>query len=203
MDDLYQNQGFMGRLVAGEGGYRTLRFLTVVLLLAGTVWSGFLFKKYVDLTADSPIVIPPGPDLAAKDQERLDSLAARFGDAASARIQSFSVASSIVNGNREPFTRTYPPSAVVGVTAGVEGTKEEHVFVPFVPEKLPPIMFVRAIMVAGNQAVAVMDIEGVGTGIIVRKGFSFAGGEGRVLSIGTDKVTIQWSGKRKDITPGL
>ena len=42
-------------------------------------------------------------------------------------------------------------------------------------------MFVRAIMVAGNQSMAIMDIEGVGTGIIVKNGYSFGNGEGKVV----------------------
>ncbi|MGI6253902.1 MAG: hypothetical protein ACOYJV_10730, partial [Aminivibrio sp.] len=66
-----------------------------------------------------------------------------------------------------------------------------------------PIMFVRAIMVAGGQSMAIMDIEGVGTGIIVRNGYSFAGGEGKIVRIGPDKVTVRWAGKNMDLTPGL
>jgi hypothetical protein len=70
-------------------------------------------------------------------------------------------------------------------------------------EALPPIMFVRAIMVAGKDAIAIMDINGVGNGIIVKTGFSFLEKQGRIVRITPDKVTVRWIGKNIDITPGL
>ena len=92
-------------------------------------------------------------------------------------------------------------------TLQVAGTEtvggEDQVIPAYVREKIPPIMFVRAIMVAGRQSMAIMDIEGVGTGIIVRSGYSFSNGEGKVVRIGPDKVTVNWSGKNLDLAPGL
>jgi len=72
-----------------------------------------------------------------------------------------------------------------------------------VTESLPPIMFVRAIMVVGKESIAIMDINGVGNGIIVKTGYSFLEKKGRILRITPEKVTVRWAGKNIDITPGF
>ena len=206
MQSSFQEESFTRRLIAGEGGYGTLRLVAIVLLLAGTAWSGYLFKQYVDHAVETPLVAPAMQDLASKDQERLDSLVQRFSDTKTVRMRGVMVANSIVNGNREPFVRTYSKAMLEAqaqpAAAGAE-TMEQPVIPAYIPEKMPPIMFVRAVMVVEKTAMAIMDIEGVGTGIIVRKGYTFNGGEGRVLHIGPDKVTVQWSGKKMEIAPGL
>jgi uncharacterized iron-regulated membrane protein len=71
VDELH-NEGFTGRLVAGEGGYRILRTIAVLLLLAGCGWSGYMFRQYIELNEEAPITIPPIESQSGKDAQRLD-----------------------------------------------------------------------------------------------------------------------------------
>lgn len=204
VDDLHNNESFGTRLVAGEGGYRLLRFLVVLFLLAGTVWSGYLFKQFLDLSKEDSISIPPLASQAGKDAERLDTLIANFKEAVDTRENSLTLASAVADASRRPFVATMKAAPIEERTPeGAVVVAGDQSIPTFVQEKIPPIMFVRAIMVAGKESMAIMDIEGVGNGIIVRNGYGFNNGEGKVVRIAPEKVTIRWSGKNLDIAPGL
>lgn len=205
MRDDFNNEGFAGRLVRAEGGYRLLLIIVILMLLAGTGWSGYQFKQFVDLSHEEPITLPPVQGQSEKDSERLDALIGDFRGAVDTRTRSLTLAGAVIEASRQPFVATQkapePEDLIAGgrVTVGGEGESMPS----FVREKIPPIMFVRAIMVAGNQSMAIMDIEGVGNGIIVKNGYRFASGAGRVVRIRADKVTVNWSGKTVDVAPGL
>ena len=203
--DELRSEGFTSRLVAGEGGYRILRTIAVLLLLAGCGWSGYMFRQYIELNHEEPITIPPIESQSEKDAQRLDKVIGDFRTAVDTRTRSLTLASAVIEASRQPFIPTMKVT-VASQTPG-EGSVtvggEDQVIPTYVREKIPPIMFVRAIMVAGKQSMAIMDIEGVGTGIIVRSGYSFSNGEGKVVRIGPDKVTVNWSGKHLDLAPGL
>jgi len=206
VDELH-NEGFTGRLVAGEGGYRILRTIAVLLLLAGCGWSGYMFRQYIELNEEAPITIPPIESQSGKDAQRLDKVIGDFRTAVDTRTRSLTLASAVIEASRQPFIPTMKVSVAATQPGEGEGgvtvAGEDQVIPTYVREKIPPIMFVRAIMVAGSQSMAIMDIEGVGTGIIVRSGYSFSNGEGKVVRIGPDKVTVNWSGKHLDLAPGL
>ena len=55
----------------------------------------------------------------------------------------------------------------------------------------PPDIVVRAIMILGKERKAVMDIAGLGSGMIVRQGDTFMGKKGRIVKIAADKVVVQ------------
>ncbi|NLK19825.1 MAG: hypothetical protein GX310_08530 [Synergistaceae bacterium] len=208
VEDL-NREGFTGRLVAGEGGYHILRLVAILLLLAGAVWSGWNFKQYIDLNQEEQITVPPVEAQSEKDSARLEKVIDEFRVAVDTRTRSLTLAGAVIEASRRPFVPTMQASAIPepgeGAASGADvpsGGVEAAIPV-YVREVIPPIMFVRAIMVAGNQSMAIMDIEGVGTGIIVKNGYSFGNGEGKVVRIGADKVTVRWSGKNLDIAPGL
>lgn len=209
MADQVYDEGFIGRLVKGEGFYRYGRILALLLVLAGLGWSGWQFRNYIEMSQDEAITIPAMEDLSAKDEKRLGGLIGDFKTAVDTRTRSLTLASAVIDASRQPFVITSkvvaarPGQGAEGGEGAATAAGEDHTITPYVREVIPPIMFVRAIMVAEKQAMAIMDIEGVGTGIIVRAGYSFAQGEGKVLRIGADKVTVLWSGKNIDIAPGL
>ena len=111
--------------------------------------------------------------------------------------------SAVADASRQPFVATIKAAPAAAKTEDGVVVAGDQTMPVFVQEKIPPIMFVRAIMVAGKQTMAIMDIEGVGNGIIVRNGYGFNNGEGKVVRIAPEKVTIRWSGKTLDIAPGL
>ena len=210
MADQIHDDGFIGRLVQGEGFYRYGRLLAILLVLAGLGWSSWQFRNYIEMSQEEAINIPPMEDLSAKDAKRLDVLIGDFRTAVETRTKSLTLAGAVIDASRQPFVVTSKVAAAAAHGPG--GSEEEgavtvagddRTITPYVREVIPPIMFVRAIMVADKQAMAIMDIEGVGTGIIVRAGYSFGGGEGKVVRIGADKVTVLWSGKNVEIAPGL
>ena len=86
------------------------------------------------------------------------------------------------------------------------------VFDPTIPTiELPPIIIdyppegitLRAIMIIGKQHVAVMDIPGVGSGMVVKAGDTFMQKKGRVVRIAPEKVVVNWGGRNWDIAPSF
>ena len=58
-------------------------------------------------------------------------------------------------------------------------------------------------MILGKDKTAVMDIAGVGSGLIVRQGDTFMGRKGRIVRIAADKVVVRWADKNWDVAPGF
>ena len=134
------------------------------------------------------------------DALRLDKIIENYRETIDARRRSRNLLIVGGDGARHPFEMT--PRKAVQDTEPVAAAEIPEIE-PFVTEKTPPIMFVRAIMVVGKDSIAVMDIEDVGNGLIVKVGYVFRGGQGKVVRILPDRVTVQWAGKNFDITPGL
>jgi hypothetical protein len=58
-------------------------------------------------------------------------------------------------------------------------------------------------MLMGKQSVAVMDIPGVGDGMIFKAGDTFMEKRGRVVRITSDKVILSWGGRTWDVPLGF
>lgn len=120
-----------------------------------------------------------------------------------------------------PFQRAYMElrrssyqSAQLAIASGVNPFKKPQVAIeipPVVPpvgpggvpvtpppEVQPPMVTVKAIMILGERAAAVADIEGDGQAVILRVGSSFDGGRGRVVSISTSGIRFRWRGRIYD-----
>jgi len=63
----------------------------------------------------------------------------------------------------------------------------------------PPEIWIKAVLIREKDAAAVVDIEGYGEGVILRRGTPFGGGLGKVLGISQEKVVVTWSGQQLDI----
>jgi hypothetical protein len=66
----------------------------------------------------------------------------------------------------------------------------------------PPSVVVRAVMNVDGMYTAVLDIDGVGLGIVVRAGDTFLRKRGRILSVSPSGVVISWDGKRYSLNLG-
>ena len=183
MVDELHNEGFTGRLVAGEGGYRILRTIAVLLLLAGCGWSGYMFRQYIELNEEAPITIPPIESQSGKDAQRLDKVIGDFRAAVDTRTRSLTLASAVIEASRQPFVPTMKVSVAATQPGEGEGgvtvAGEDQVIPTYVREKIPPIMFVRAIMVAGKQSMAIMTSREWARGSLFEAGTPSATARGR------------------------
>ena len=199
MVDAPVNESFWSKLVAGENSFRLPRALLFLIFFGGTIFFGWSFRRVVELSVEEPVFVPPPPRQSQEDAKRLDGIIESYRATVEARQGSKVVAAAITDESRRPFVVSPREQAALPAVSGGDGAYVD----PLVSEVLPPIMFVRAIMVVGREAVAVMDINGVGNGIIVKSGYSFLKKQGRVVRISPEKVTVRWAGKNIDITPGF
>lgn len=175
-------------IVEGERFPRIVRILLGVVMIIGIFWSIFIFQQMLT-TLQGDDTLPPAPD-AATDKEiaLLEETSSGFRNAVLARAGSTQLTVMASAVGRKPFVPSELPSSTGGT--GTEPVQEII---------LPPMIWVKAVMIQGSNSVAVVDVEGYGDGIIVKKGYSFGEGKGRVLAISHDKVVLTWSGQRIDI----
>ena len=119
---------------------------------------------------------------------------AQFRASLEARKTSTLISGRIIDETKEPFLQARSRTDSVNVLL------KDQKMPP--PEVIPPIMFVKALMTVNGETTAIMDIEGEGTGIVVRPGYRFGGTKGRVVSVSANGVRVVWSGKRLDLRPG-
>lgn len=171
-------------IVEGDRFPRLIRILLALVLILATFWSLFMFRQMFATMQSSDLPLPAGS--AATDQEivQLDETAKGFRSAVLARTGSTQLAVIAATVARKPF-----------MPSDAAGSREERL------EELtgPPMIWVKAVLIKGSEAAAVVDVEGYGDGIILKKSGSFAGGKGKVTSITHDKVVITWSGQKIDI----
>ncbi|MDY9920224.1 MAG: hypothetical protein U2P59_00145 [Synergistota bacterium] len=59
--------------------------------------------------------------------------------------------------------------------------------------EIPPVLTIKALVILDGVGVAALDIEGERPGQIVRKGYVFGGGKGKITSIDAGGVSWKWS----------
>src|SRR6056297_118151 len=194
-------------IVQGQGSFRALRWLLAFLLVIGTIWSGFMFKKVLDFTKPTTISLPPAKDVAAQDAQRLDAMIDDFRNSVLSRTGSSTLAVAAAESYRRPLVETekpLPPEEIKRLEE--EALAESETVKEFIEpeESLPPIMTVRAIMTVGSRRSAIMDIEGEGEALVVRPGFVFGEEDkGIIKAIRPDMVIVEWSGEIIDLPTGM
>lgn len=194
-------------LLYGAGSYRALRWVLAIILLVGIIWSGFMFKKVLDFSKPTQVKLPPAKNLAAEDAKRLEGVIQSFRSAVLSRTGSSSIAVAAATSYRRPFVATMKqvePDPAADSAADSKMTADEMLEIMKQPEEvLPPLITVRAIMTLGGRANAVLDIENEGEAIVVKPGYTFGDGEGRVKRITSDKVIVTWAGEDIEIPAGM
>jgi len=182
-------------LVHSDKVPRLFRVLVVILLLAGIVWSAYLLKQMLELVRETSV-----PEITLSRQvdqeiERLSGVVESFESAVMARAGSAQLSVLAANISRRPFVPSPPPTKAFDEAAAAAAMKE--------PVEPPPFVMVKAVLVKGKDAVAVLDVEGIGRGIVVKKGGTFAGGKGRVTGITAEKVVFTWAGQSVETAVGM
>jgi hypothetical protein len=179
-----------------------VRGVFFALFLLGTAWAGFNFWKAGELLERpefNEYEFPP-PNTAQVDKQRLDEMLRQVEVSSSIRKSSSAMAENMANLSMYPFGD--PLLALRPVEPTIE--EPQIVFVePEVIVEYPPEITLKAIMIMGKQQVAVMDISGVGSGMIVKAGDTFMQKKGRIVRIAPDKVVVRWGGKNWDIAPSF
>jgi len=174
---------FWDELVHGEKVSKTIKILLAAVILGATVWSGYVFKQLTELTKPQiPPEVKPSPKVA-QETKRLSQVVEKFQSTVQARGGSteLSVLASTIS--RKPFV---PPPLPEVEKVGVAS---------LVSEVAPPLVTVKAVIINEPNSVALLDVEGLGDGLIVKKGSPFGDGQGRVVAISGEKVVFTWAGQ--------
>jgi len=187
-----------GNLTGVNDGGRAVRLIFFLIFLLGTLWAGWSYMQALEIVELGTFQPTPGANQAQVDQNRLNAMIQQVETTSRLRAGSpFTV------GVMEEALAMYPfrePTQDVAVTHpdGILVIEPPVVFVDY-----PPQITLRGTMTMGNQPVAVMDISGVGTGVIVRVGDTFSQRKGRIVRIAPDRVVVNWGGRNWDIAPSF
>jgi Tfp pilus assembly protein PilP len=172
-----------------------------LIFLLGTAWAGWNLKEglvLVELEERSP---GPRANQAQADKQRLDAMIAQVETTQLIRASSPETV-RVVEENMAKYPFREPRLDLADLPPGaVDPLRLE--LPPVIIDYPPEGIALKGIMIMGKQHVAVMDIPGVGSGMIVKAGDTFMQKKGRVVRIALDKVVVRWGGKNWDIAPSF
>ena len=184
--------------VNNEGSSRVMRMLFFIIFLAGSGYAVYSYLEGQEVITLEQKMATNVSNQAQVDKARLDLLVQKVKMTDDLRKNSLSKVVVAQNSlQKYPFGE--PRVGDGSVVVGPDITEPIVVVIDYPPDGIA----LRGIMIVGNQNVAVMDIPGVGTGMIVRVGDTFMQRKGRVARIAQDKVVINWGGKNWDIAPSF
>ena len=188
--------------VMSEGSARVLRLLLFLVFIGGTAWAVYSYLELQQLRQEKTFTASVTPTSVNEDRKRLEDMIAEVRDASARRSGSAMTAQTMKDMGKylfdDPSRRmaaVVPEIPLPG--GGVVAPQVEEVVEP------PPEITLRAIMVIDKTKTALIDIAGVGTGLLVKQGDTFLNREGRIVRITNDKVVVRWKKKTWNVTPGF
>lgn len=162
-----------------------IRLLMAVLMIA--VILSCLFFGYKILSMDVYREIPalPRSDFA-EEKAKAEAVVNLYTAIMEQRRDSHRIARDIIRIGRNPMEKQ--ESARDIPLGSAEPSAQDLA-------ELPPVMVIRAVIIMGANSGAVVDIDGVGYGIVVKKGTTFSGGKGKIVAIRPREVVFRWNGK--------
>ena len=188
--------------VMSEGSARVLRLLLFLVFIGGTAWAVYSYLELQQLRQEKTFTASVTPTSVNEDRKRLEDMIAEVRDASARRSGSAMTAQTMKDMGKyvfdDPSLRmaALPPELALPGGGAVAPQVEEVV-------EPPPEITLRAIMLIGKTKTALIDIAGVGTGLLVKQGDTFLNREGRIVRIMNDKVVVRWKKKTWNITPGF
>lgn len=177
-------------LVYGEGIFRVFRLLIGILIVAGLLWSLFVFRQLAALGQSNPPAYSDGTQANSEEIAKLDALVRSYRNQALIRSGSGQLVTLAQAAGPSPFAE--PPSLAVPSAGSSRPGSPLPVEVP------PPNILVKAVMVLGSASVAVVDIDGIGQNLVVRPGYTFSGKRGKIVAINPQKLVFLWNGKKQE-----
>lgn len=184
LGEWFSNEG------AAEGKSNLILRIFTALLMIGAIGSG-LFFGYKILTMKVYKEIPVLPRASFADEKaKAESVVDLYTTIMEQRRDSHRIANDIIRIGRNPMVQQLGARDIP--LNSPEPSAEDLA-------ELPPIMIIRAIIIMGRNSGAVVDIDGVGNGIVVKKGTTFSGGKGRVIAIKPKEIIFRWNGKNVSV----
>ncbi len=187
--------------VMSEGSARALRLLLFLIFIGGTAWAVYSYLELQQLRQEKTFTASVTPTSVNEDRKRLEAMIAEVRDASARRSGSAMTAQTMKDMGKYPFDD--PSRRMAAMTPEIP-LPDSGVVVPQAEVvEPPPEITLRAIMVMGKTKTALIDIAGVGTGLLVKQGDTFLNREGRIVRITNDKVVVRWKKKTWNVTPGF
>jgi Tfp pilus assembly protein PilP len=187
----------VGNLTGTNEEGKTARLLFLLLFLVGSVYAAFCYQKSLVLLEEKSFFPSRPPTETAADKKRLTNMVDEVRKTSEARANSAVAVRSMREMEKYVFAEPLPTASSARASAGTEDFGGEADDYP------PEGIVLRAVMLMGKQSVAVIDIPGVGSGMIFKVGDTFMEKKGRVVRISPDKVVLRWGGKNWDVVPGF
>jgi len=186
--------------VNNEGSVRIIRFIFFAVFLLGTAWAVWNYLEglaLVQLEESSPT---QRPNPARADDQRLKALISQVEMTSQLRMGSPEAVDILERTlAKYPFRESVSPPDIAVFDPTTIQVELPTIVIDYPPEGIT----LRGIMIMGKQHVAVMDIPGVGSGMIVKAGDTFMQKKGRVVRVAPEKVVVNWGGKNWDIAPSF
>lgn len=188
--------------VMSEGSARALRLLLFLIFIGGTAWAVYSYLELQQLREVKTFTASVTPTSVNEDGKRLEAMIAEVRDASARRSGSAMTAQTMKDMGKYLFDDLSLRMAAIPPEIALP---EGGVVTPQVEEAVepPPEITLRAIMVMGKTKTALIDIAGVGAGLLVKQGDTFLNREGRIVRIMNDKVVVRWKKKTWNVTPGF
>lgn len=184
---------YLDLIQSDDRGKRIVRWLAIFVMFLSASVSVFIFLSIYRLGVPQPLGIMPLPSVS-DERAKVEASVDLYQSMISTRKDSQRIANDIVRLGRNPLARMASPMEIPLISP--EPSVEDLV-------DLPPIILVRAVMIMGKDSAAVVDIDGVGYGIVVKRGMSFFGGKGRFVSIKAKELVFRWNGKNISVPVDL
>lgn len=175
-------------LFTGNESFRILKVSLILVFSLSIMWGCFLIFSFINRENISDgFSVPIKHSSVLEDKKRLETMAQTYKNILNIRKDSQKLANDIIRVNRNPLAKVEAPVDIPILSP--EPSLSDL-------EELPPLIIVRAVMFYSGRGSAVLDIDGVGDGVVVKNGTRFYGGKGKILNIKKGQLIFRWKGKR-------
>jgi hypothetical protein len=168
---------------------KTGQLLILIFLLVCFAASLFIFKQTMESAEISANLPEPGPPVASEsvveESKEVEKLESDFGGMTMSTSLAMQTAGMAEQIGRLPVAS----SSALSPPPPPPEFREELI------EPDPPLVRVKAVMITEGDSVAIIDIEGGESGLLVRRGSKFSNGTARITKIDSKGVTFTWMRK--------
>jgi hypothetical protein len=177
------------RSKAAKSGKRG-QLVILLLLLVCFVASLYFFKQTMDAVASSSNIPEQGSSAPSQEVVNESAEVEKLGNDLSGMTQSTNLAMQTASMAEQIARLPIASSSTLSPPPPPPDPNPDPIFEPD-----PPVMLVKAVMITEGDSVAIVDIVGEDSGLLVRRGSKFSDGTARVTKIDSKGVTFTWMKK--------